>query len=272
LNPLPSTVLLRLSRDIILTMTQPHLDTYLDLCTQVYDLSKPEAPDDALAFYRSYARDALGPILEPMCGTGRFLIPLIEDGFDVQGFDASEHMLSALQAKAFLRRIKPNVWKGFLGTFEKPDTYNLIFIPAGSFGLIIDPDAVMSALRLFYDHLNHSGTLIFEGETLFAVPKQPGVWRESKWCREDGKLIKANFLDYPCVDSICSTTCKYELVDGKKTIQREFEDLKVRLHDPTQLMIQLKNVGFSHVRLVKAFDPTRAPDHHDELVIYECQK
>lgn len=48
------------------------LDTYLDLCTQVYDLSKPTPPQDAYDFYLSYVRETNGPILEPMCGTGRF--------------------------------------------------------------------------------------------------------------------------------------------------------------------------------------------------------
>jgi ribosomal protein S18 acetylase RimI-like enzyme len=46
------------------------LDTYLSLCTEVYDLSKPNPPEDAYAFYRDYAMRANGPILEPMCGTG----------------------------------------------------------------------------------------------------------------------------------------------------------------------------------------------------------
>jgi len=45
------------------------IDTYLGLCTEVYELSKPDAPSAAFAFYREYAKAANGPILEPMCGT-----------------------------------------------------------------------------------------------------------------------------------------------------------------------------------------------------------
>ena len=54
-------------------MTELTFDTYLNLCTQVYDLSKPQPPQDEYEFYRSYATAANGLILEPMCGTGRFL-------------------------------------------------------------------------------------------------------------------------------------------------------------------------------------------------------
>jgi len=90
------------------------LDTYLSLCTEVYDLSKPAAPENAYAFYRDYAMNANGLILEPMCGTGRFLLPLLEEGFDVQGFDASEHMLQALHTKASAKKLTPTVWQGFV--------------------------------------------------------------------------------------------------------------------------------------------------------------
>ena len=85
------------------------LDTYLSLCTEVYELSKPNPPEDAYAFYRDYAVKVNGPILEPMCGTGRFLLPLLEEGFDVHGFDASDHMLGVLHAKAETKNLKPTV-------------------------------------------------------------------------------------------------------------------------------------------------------------------
>lgn len=42
------------------------LDTYLNLCTQVYDLSKPKPPEDDCKFYKSYVNQANGHILEPM--------------------------------------------------------------------------------------------------------------------------------------------------------------------------------------------------------------
>ncbi|WP_288985214.1 class I SAM-dependent methyltransferase [uncultured Flavobacterium sp.] len=109
------------------------LDTYLSLCTEVYELSKPNPPEDAYAFYRDYAMKANGPILEPMCGTGRFLLPLLEEGFDVHGFDASDHMLEALHAKAKTKNLEPKVWKGFIEDLKQPEKYKLIFINANYF-------------------------------------------------------------------------------------------------------------------------------------------
>ena len=90
------------------------LGTYLSLCTEVYDLSKPNPPEDAYAFYRDYVIKTNGPVLEPMCGTGGFLLPLIEEGFNVHGFDASDQMLESLYTKAKAQNLEPTVWKGFV--------------------------------------------------------------------------------------------------------------------------------------------------------------
>jgi SAM-dependent methyltransferase len=68
------------------------MNTYQTLCTQFYDIDKPDAPADALKFYMDYADKADGRIFEPMCGTGRFLIPMLQKGFDIVGSDGSPHM------------------------------------------------------------------------------------------------------------------------------------------------------------------------------------
>ena len=199
-------------------------ETYLSLCTQVYDLSKPTPPEDAYSFYRFYVLKAKGLVLEPMCGTGRFLLPLIEEGFDIHGFDVSEHMLEALHAKSKLKNLKPNVWKGFVEDLKKKERYSLIFIPSGSFCLVIDPVAVKSVLKTFYDHLAEDGILLFEGETPKATPPL-GVWRHSKWVRSDGKMIMLS-QHTALEDEVYFSICKYELIDNNHVIHREIEELK----------------------------------------------
>src|SRR5262245_34854390 len=140
-------------------------DTYLNLCTQVYDLSKPIPPKDAYDLYRSYAVQANGRMLEPMCGTGRFLLPLVAEGFDVHGFDGSRHMLDALQKKAKAQNLKVHVWQGLVAELNIQKKYKLIFIPSGSFGLITDENEAKNALKIFYDLLENGGKLVFEAET-----------------------------------------------------------------------------------------------------------
>ena len=244
-------------------------NAYLNLCTQVYDLSKPKPPEDAYALYRSYAIEANGPILEPMCGTGRFLLPLLAQGLDIDGFDASEHMLEALRAKS--ANLKPNVWQGFAEDLAVSKKYNLIFIPSGSFGLITDLEIAKRALKQFYDHLNQGGILLFEGETLKSLPAL-GVWRGSSWQREDGSFIIANYV-VNLERDICIATQKYELVKDNRIISTEVEEMKLRLYDdPEALVALLKEVGFREIKLIKTFDRNKVAGKDDEVIIYECRK
>jgi SAM-dependent methyltransferase len=251
-------------------MTEQKLDTYLSLCTEVYDLSKPTPPDDAYAFYRSYVINAKGSVLEPMCGTGRFLLPLLEEGFDVQGFDASEHMLKALHIKASEKNLKPTVWKGFVEDLRKPKKYNLIFIPSGSFCLITDLKAVKSALKTLCAHLSDDGILLFEGETVKSVPPL-NIWRGSVWHKPDNKMIVLSQLA-TFEESICNSICKYELNYNNSIIHTEIEELKVRIYDSNELIEILKSCGFNHVRMIKTFDAMSTPDESDEAIVYECRK
>ncbi|VEB33965.1 class I SAM-dependent methyltransferase [Legionella cherrii] len=253
-------------------MPNKSLDTYLSLCTQVYDLSKPLPPKDAWDFYLSYAQEADGPILEPMCGTGRFLLPMLGEGFDVEGFDASQSMLDALHAKARAQHLNPNIWHGYLEKLQQAKQYSLIFIPSGSFGLIIDLAAVKHALNVMYDHLKENGRLIFETETLNAVPKELGIWRGSRWHRADGQIILLSQLAM-LQESICYSIGKYELVEANQLIKTEIEEYKIRLYDDPSLLVDLLHeTGFKEIRLLKAFDRSASPDKNDETVIYECRK
>jgi len=248
------------------------LDTYLDLCTQVYELSKPKAPEEAYTFYKSYLQSMKANALEPMCGTGRFLLPLLQDGFEVQGFDASQNMLNALHKKAKAKKLSPNVWHGYVEDINLDDTYNLIFIPSGSFGLLIDEIVSECALKNFHTILEDDGVFVFESETLKAVPNEFGISRSSAYKRQDGDIIVATFFDLPPENNVRTSICRYELVQNNQVTKTEIEEFKVRIYDPAQLTLKLKGAGFSNVKLCKAFDRDSGPDNNDKSIVYECRK
>ena len=75
---------------------------YLGLCTQFFDLDKPVPTFEEYAFFHHYIAQAQGHILEPMCGTGRYLIPYTQEGFNIEGF-ARFHPGGALGKKLYLR-------------------------------------------------------------------------------------------------------------------------------------------------------------------------
>jgi len=254
-----------------------HLDSYLPLCTEYYDLDKPTAPEKDLNFYLSFIREAQGKILEPMCGSGRFLIPMVERGFDIDGFDASEAMLASLRGKCREKSLSPNIWKGFLQDLDEPAKYSLIFIPSGSFGLILDLDEAAYCLKKIYESLELGGTFVFEGETLYCEPNKSTLDLQNRWTgscktRPDGKTIILSTLALPQENGISHTLCRYELVDSNEVVKTEIESFKVRLYEIGQLLGLLQKAGFKDIRTHKAFERMRSPDEKDDVIVIECKK
>jgi hypothetical protein len=46
----------------------------------------------------------------------------------------------------------------------------------------------------------------------------------------------------------------------------------VRLYEPESLCDMLTKVGFTTIKMIKAFDRKKQPDKNDEVVIFECKK
>ena len=134
------------------------MHTYGKLCTQFYDLDKPTAPPEALAFHLKHARQANGAVLEAMCGSGRFLIPLLQAGIDLDGLDASSDMLGACKRHCTQRGLEPGLYQQFLHEMDLPRKYKLVFIPAGSFALITDLTQIREALKRLHDVLDRKST------------------------------------------------------------------------------------------------------------------
>lgn len=247
---------------------------YRTLCTEYYELDKPTAPEDALKCYLQYAKEAKGPILEPMCGTGRFLIPLLEQGYSVTGFDYSFHMLELCRKKCKERILTANLFEDTFETFSPPEKYGLIFIPSGSFCLLTTPLQISQALKLVSSWLTLEGKFVFEIETLKAIDAPQGVWKGSWINKPDGSQIVINTLSrFDEVSSIQTVLCRYELWEQNAISRTEVEDFRLRLYKPGEIEQLLKQQGLKVIGRWQAEPHVRQNANEDAAVIlYECIK
>src|SRR5713226_7015309 len=63
-----------------------------DLIASFYDIEHAHYSED-VDLYRDFAVVCNGPVLELACGSGRLLLPLAKDGYEVTGVDTSANML-----------------------------------------------------------------------------------------------------------------------------------------------------------------------------------
>lgn len=247
---------------------------YRTLCTEYYELDKPHPPEDALQCYLHYAEEAKGPILEPMCGTGRFLIPLLERGYCVKGFDYSPHMLDVCRKKCQERELTCILLEATFETFPLKEMYNLIFIPSGSFCLLTKPKQIVQALQFISNRLKSGGKFVFEIETLKAISEPQGIWK-GKWLNKpDGSNIVINTLSrFDATTQVETSLCRYELWEKNALSQVEVEDFSLRLYEPAEIEHLLGQHGLKIMGKWKAEPHSRMQaSNTDPVILYECLK
>lgn len=247
-------------------------EAYKSLCTEFYELDKPIASSDAINYYLRKAAEAKGKILEPMCGTGRFLIPLLEKGYEVVGFDNSIHMLEACKSKCKERQLTAEVLHASFESFKSDGNFHLAFIPSGSFCLLVDPDKARLALTVIYDSLTIGGKFIFEVETLKATNNQHGIW-QTRWIdKPDGSLLVGSFASrFDTQTRIETILCRYELWQSNSVVQMEVEDFRLRLYEMNELDDLLQEYGFQVEHKYIPYTAQEA-DENAPVVLYECRK
>ena len=249
------------------------LDTYRKLCTEIYDLDKPDAPEDALAFYLARFAEASEPVLEPMCGTDRYLIPFLERGIDIDGVDASPNMLQACREHARRRGVTPTLCEQLLEEMSLPRCYGFVMIPEGSFGFLTDRKVAQRTLGRFYDHMLPSGRLLLEAQTPRAAPKTPGRWGGWWRTRADGAQFVLTSITAPfdAAQGIERSLARYDLFVDGRLVDTELEEYVLRHYEPDDFRQLLESAGFVEVQATRPYSGEESREE-DASIVFECTR
>lgn len=197
------------------------INSYGDLCSLFYDIDKPAPADNELNFYKSFIEPEMD-ILERMCGSGRFLVSLLDRSYHIDGFDLSKDMVEKCKTKVKqLDNVKFCKIEccGFNG-FSEGSLYDFVFIPSGSFSLIIKEVDIRKSLEKLYDFTKKGGRIVLELETdlnfdSYNLLSGPFSTRTVK---KDGVEIafSQKIVEVDNKNKVLYTTCTYRLfVDGE---------------------------------------------------------
>ena len=235
--------------------------SYQNLCTEFYDLTKPEAGPKEIAFYHDLLKTTEGPVLEAMCGSGRLLIPLLRTGLVIDGVDNSAHMLESCRLRCKDQHLPVQLFNQPLQSLSLPQKYNLIFIAIGSFQLIKDRAEAILILKKLRENLLPNGKLIIEtfipwdgikegiNESILSDQSDPIISERKIHSPEGFEIINRSTVILYFKEQLEISQTRYEKWDHGELLLAEEGEYSVRWYFRYEMELFLENAGFSSIQI-----------------------
>lgn len=250
--------------------TQETLNPYGSLCAEIYDIDKPAGSLADVPFYLTRLKGVAGPVLEPAVGSGRMLIPLLEAGLEVEGFDASEHMLENCRRNCASRGLPAPVRKARFQDFAYDRRFAAIICSVGTFTFVSEFGEALGVLRRLREHLEPGGLLMID------IPVLGAMWTDAHairtWTAANGDLLR---LENQLVetDHLAQTSLshmRYERWRGGRLVESELEVMKGRFWGREEFVMALERCGFGEVQVFGNYNRTRPPRSADRGLTFEA--
>jgi SAM-dependent methyltransferase len=240
---------------------------YGNLCTEMYEILHDKAPQDELDFYLSYA-EKNKKILEIMCGSGRFLVPFLEYGYNIRGVDFSVEMLDKLKLKA----PEADVEYADIAEYTTNEQFDYIFISSGSVSLFTDMNLCQKILKKIKGLLAPAGKFVFAVDTIAAKCLDNDDYEMSVSVKMkngfDLVLKTKNYFDVQ--QQVQFSPGIYELYDRDKLLKSEHMDFQTHLYKFGEMENYLREAGFTEIKTYSSFEKEIAIDDCCDMFLFEC--
>ncbi|WP_295158066.1 bifunctional 2-polyprenyl-6-hydroxyphenol methylase/3-demethylubiquinol 3-O-methyltransferase UbiG [uncultured Brachyspira sp.] len=247
-------------------MSEVRKNYYGSLCTEMYEILHKKAPEDELNFYLSYAEKGK-KILEPLCGSGRFLIPFIERGFDIIGIDISDEMLKKLKLKMpNAKIIHTDIIK-----YSPKEKFDYIFISSGSVSLFTDINICKQILSRIKKWLSESGKFVFAVDTIAnrCIDNNDYNISASVKTKENFEIVLKSKNYYK--EQTQFSPSIYEMYNNNaELLKSEFMDFQTHLYKYGEMEQYLKEAGFTQIKTFSSFEKEIAADDKCDMFLFEC--
>ncbi len=164
-----------------------------DLIAPFYDIEHAHFDED-LSLYMNFAELCGSPLLELACGSGRLLVPLAREGYELTGVDSSASMLNLARealgqagVAARCKLVQENMYSLHLG-----QKFRLAFIALGSFGHVYTRREQRQTLAAVRDHLTPGGRFILDisnADVRYMEHLSGQLLHQGTWQRDDGAML-----------------------------------------------------------------------------------
>ena len=242
---------------------------YSGLVAAAYDQYFGAEPYWDQAFFESRLRANGGRALEVACGSGRLLLPLVRDGHDVEGLDTSRDMLERLRAKARAMHLAPVLHEAPMQEFDLPARYRTVFVPATSFGILVEADEIRAALACFLRACEPGGEVLVPVSEASAGDQPIADWRERRNVHVpefDAQVVIHERTAYEDDGRIQRWLLRYTVDRPGRPQEVFFRQHRLRHYRPEEFAALLAEAGLEGIAVRRGYTDPESSDADDDLV------
>lgn len=241
----------------------PKAPTTYDRIARFYDVDMAQNMRfDDVAFYAHQCARLRGRVLEVGCGNGRILLPLLRDGHDAYGIDASAPMLRELARKSALARLALRGAQADARCLPFPRaTLACVLCPYSLVTYLVSDEDLAIFLRGVRDILVPGGIVVVDAFVPKPVQAQGDFTADYRRPFGAFTLARAKRIT-PLADGTNRIERRYEMVSGAGRVVETIEATDViRPRPPSALRAALGDAGFA--RIAEAWDYGTRPGADD---------
>lgn len=247
------------------------LSYYGSLCSEVYDMDKPIGHSFGdVEFYMNRLESCKGTILEPATGTGRILIPLLEKGLNIDGFDSSKDMLKICENNCKKRGLSPKLFEAKMEFFSQDTEYDAIIVPTGTFLLLYKRKDSIKALENFYRHLSNGGRLILDIFLQTDISIGTVSTKTLECSNGDIITLENKIVEVDHINQYTVSHGRYEKWREGVLLQTELKYFPLRWYGVEEFKSILESIGFKNIVISSGYKFDQYPSNSEEVITFEA--
>ncbi len=230
-----------------------------DLIAPFYDAEHAHFRED-LDMYLNYAELSGGAILELACGSGRALLPLAHEGYEVIGVDSSPRMLELARQRIQHEKLtgRCTLVEQDMRTLTLGRKFRMAFVALGSFAHLVNRRDQKQALAAIRSHLSTGATFLLDisnADARYMEELGSHMLHQGTWRNDDGTFLSHFVSPANATDRhLLELTHFYDQQSQSSSVQRTIVTTQLYLFERGEMELLLEQAGFSVKEIYGNYD------------------
>jgi SAM-dependent methyltransferase len=251
------------------------VSAFYETVARYYDAEVGDKTDDLLLYSR-LAEEYGAPIFDVGCGTGRVLLHLAQEGYQVHGIDDSEQMLERLENKLnALPHLKEYVTytQGDVLKLNSDKKYKMVLCTYNCLMHFHTQEKQIQLLQRLHSITDEDGLLVLDlpnaGE-VFATQDTDAILLDRKFIEpESGHLVMVSSVSYmDRTTQLLQVDWIYDEIDAEGIVRRLIAPHVLRYYFYPEIKLLLERTGFEVVEVYGGTDEEPFEDGCERMIIY----